>query len=364
MSASLKPKTIVHYQSFAKAFIHYLNRDYPEVESPGELQRNPHILGWLQDLAARNPPLSNRTRLAALYTMRHLFRDLGDNGYPICEKLILRQDFPPRQKCLPIPVSPEVDNLMSQELHKTDDLLSNAILLIRATGMRVGECLGLKVDSLRNMGTNQWALHVPLGKLHNERLVPMDEEACRIFERILCLSQPARANSADSGSFLLLRPNGKPFYYSLMRKYLIKSSKRAQCPPVRLHQLRHTYATMMLRAGISLPALKEILGHKDLEMTMNYVQVSQTDLQREYHQARQKMARIHAVPGFAQPTIEDEGGIGGICGRLDTIKHQLEMYRRNANNESTNHKIQPLLRRIAKLRSTLATLQESKKGPD
>lgn len=356
MSATLRPKTIVHYRAFSKAFIQYLHNNYPEIRTPGQLQRNPHILGWLQSLAERDPPLSNRTRLAALYAIRRLFYHLADNEYPICEKLILRQDFPPRHKCLPVPVSPEVDNLLCQELRKTDDLLSNAILLIRATGMRVGECIRLKVDSLRHMGANQWALHVPLGKLHNERLVPMDEEARRIFDRILCLTGPARTNAAETGSFLLLRPNGKPFYYSLMREYLIEASKRAKCEPVRLHQLRHTYATMMLRAGISLPALKEILGHRDIGMTMNYVQVSQTDLQREYHQARQKMANVHAVPKLAGPLVrKDDGGLSGICQGLDEIKHRLQMYRRQISGQIEDRKIQRLLRRLAKLRSTLAT---------
>ncbi len=53
---------------------------------------------------------------------------------------------------------------------------------------------------------------------------------------------------------------------------------------------------MMLRSGISLAALKEILGHRDIKMTMRYVQVTQADLQREYLLARQKMETIHAVP--------------------------------------------------------------------
>jgi len=50
----------------------------------------------------------------------------------------------------------------------------NAFLLIRHTGMRIGECADLSFDGLRAIGPNQWAVHVPLGKLKTERMVPVD----------------------------------------------------------------------------------------------------------------------------------------------------------------------------------------------
>jgi hypothetical protein len=47
-------------------------------------------------------------------------------------------------------------------------------------------------------------------------------------------------------------------------------------------KLRHTCATEMVRLGVSLPALMQLLGHNDIRMTLRYVQVTQQDLQREY----------------------------------------------------------------------------------
>ncbi|PYX80280.1 MAG: hypothetical protein DMG70_24280 [Acidobacteria bacterium] len=68
---------------------------------------------------------------------------------------------------------------------------------------------------------------------------------------------------------------------------------------LRPHQLRrHTFATEILRAGISLPVLKELLGHHDIRMTMVYVAVTQNDLQRQYHRARQILSRVHVLPDF------------------------------------------------------------------
>ena len=40
--------------------------------------------------------------------------------------------------------------------------------------IRISECIDLPLDCLRQVGTDEWAFHVPLGKLHTERLVPAD----------------------------------------------------------------------------------------------------------------------------------------------------------------------------------------------
>src|SRR5206468_12355384 len=54
------------------------------------------------------------------------------------------------------------------------------------------------------------------------------------------------------------------------------------------HQLRHTYATEMLRAGVTFPALMKLLGHTSADMTMQYLDVALQDLQREFRLAREK----------------------------------------------------------------------------
>jgi integrase/recombinase XerD len=48
---------------------------------------------------------------------------------------------------------------------------------------------------------------------------------------------------------------------------------------------RHTYATEMLRSGVSFPVLMKLLDHVDPAMTMRYVHIALTDLEREFQQA-------------------------------------------------------------------------------
>ena len=96
--------------------------------------------------------------------------------------------------CLPRPLTAEQDQLIQDELLRRDDWISNALLLLRHTGMRIGECLDLPLDCLRCIGQDQWAVHVPLGKLRTERLVPADDFVCGIVHRLRLLrSQDALA---------------------------------------------------------------------------------------------------------------------------------------------------------------------------
>ena len=65
-----------------------------------------------------------------------------------------------------------------------------------------------------------------------------------------------------------------------LRYYLHEVSAAAGIPTrIVPHQLRHTYASEMVRSGVTLPALMKLLGHADPEMTMRYVDVTSNDLQ-------------------------------------------------------------------------------------
>src|ERR1035441_7870823 len=103
-------------------------------------------------------------------------------------------------------LTPEQDQLIQQELLRRNDLFSNVLLLLRHTGMRIGECVDLSVDCLRTIEPNQWAIHVPLGKLKTERWVPVDSMVCQLVERIRSLRPPT---APETGRLLLSRKRGR-----------------------------------------------------------------------------------------------------------------------------------------------------------
>jgi len=111
----------------------------------------------------------------------------------------------------------------------------------------------------------------------------------------------------------------------------------------------------MLRAGVSLPALKELLGHRDIRMTMVYVQVTQTDLQREYNQARQNLARLHLMPELPVPpaVLPTTSNIPTVLQSLLATRHLLEMFRRQLTNKKPSRILARLANRLAKIAAEL-----------
>ena len=82
-----------------------------------------------------------------------------------------------------------------------------------------------------------------------------------------------------------------------LRKVLRETSAQAGITAhIVPHQLRHTYATSLLRAGVSLPALMKLLGHRCANMTLRYVEITQKDLQREFHLARLNPRHLIPLP--------------------------------------------------------------------
>jgi hypothetical protein len=82
--------------------------------------------------------------------------------------------------------------------------------------------------------------------------------------------------------------------------------------PARLvpHQLRHTYATEMIRSGVGFPALMTLLGHTSADMTMRYVNVALTDLRREFDLARSQPR--HLVPQPKTTGASLRAGLDGV----------------------------------------------------
>jgi site-specific recombinase XerD len=363
LALTLRPGTVANYRYVARRFLRYLQAAFPQVRRLSQLRRDPHLLGWFRWLCEKDPPLCNKTRGDHLLGLRRLLDDLAANGHPIQPGLIRLEDFPPRPQYLPRPLSPIDDQLVQQELlRRTDDLPANALLLTRATGIRIGECIDLALDCLWQVGPEQWALHVPLGKLHTERLVPLDEEGRRLVARLLALRALAPSAHLAKSEGLLLPRGGGYYLYQTLRRALADAAKRAGCSgQVTPHRLRHSWATEMLRLGVSLPALMQLLGHKDIRMTLRYVQVTQQDLQREFHLARQNAAQPHRLPALFVLNPTASADLPGICQALTAARHLLEMYRRQIGDEQTRRKLQRLDRRLLAVTGQLDRIAKPEK---
>jgi len=67
-------------------------------------------------------------------------------------------------------------------------------------------------------------------------------------------------------------------------------TKRASC-----HTLRHTFATQLLNAGASLEVVKELMGHRSLDMMLRYTQLYDRTKRAQYDQAMAQVEKRQGV---------------------------------------------------------------------
>jgi site-specific recombinase XerD len=65
------------------------------------------------------------------------------------------------------------------------------------------------------------------------------------------------------------------------------------------HRFRHTFASDMVRAGVSLPALMQLMGHAQVQTTLVYVQVTPLEVYQQYEYARAVAQHIRPLPGLS-----------------------------------------------------------------
>ena len=345
LCVALSSDTTRHYRGTARNFLSYLGADHPEVQRLDQLRRELHILGWMSRLHSQTPALATASYINLLIALRGICNELAwTEQLPELAHLIRREDIPRLPHRLPRPLTAEQDQLLQKEFLRRNDLGSNAFLLIRHTGMRIGECADLSSDCLRSTGPNQWAVHVPLGKLKTERMVPVDSFVCELVRRLQFFRS---LDPLPADGRLLARPRSKEALVRQLRDYL-----HQVCHALGLstrivpHQCRHSYATEMLRAGVGFPAVMKLLGHTSPEMTMRYLDVALNDLQREFEMARSKPR--HIVP---QPKIPftPRAGFDGLIDSLLAAQHVLEMFRRTLPNGTSRRHLDRLSNRLTKI---------------
>jgi integrase len=355
LTTSLSKDAFRFYYGTIRNFLNFLGAQYPHVQSLQQLRRDPHILAWFASLRSHQPSLATITYTIHLFYLRRMLEELAwTEDLPGLTRLIFRQDTPRGEHYLPRPLTADQDRSIQQELLRRDDRNSNAFLLLRHTGMRIGECADLSFDCLRLVGQDDWAIHVPLGKLKTERLVPVDAFVCKLVHRLRLLRSQ---DPLPADGFLLARPTGRDaLIYKLRRVWRnIVAAAGITCRIVP-HQLRHSFGTEMLRAGVTLPAVMKLLGHVNPEMTMRYLDVALLDLQREFNLARSQPR--HLVPATWLPASVGQPNLIGLLDSLKVAQHVLEMFRRTLPQGPDRGLLDRLANRLTKIVSEARKLQQ------
>ena len=255
--------------------------------------------------------------------------------------------FPKNIKSLPRPVEPEVDIQMQKILCETEDIYYKSILLIRRTGLRIAELMQLEFDCLEYDIKNRCSLKVPAVKLGLERRVPLDPDTIEIVKTIQMMS---KKNSKRTGAQnrLVIGANGSPPCYPLYADALTEICARLDAKKwINLHSLRHTYATSMLNAGLSLTSLMKILGHKTLVMTLVYAKITDEKVHLDHSQAIKNLNDAQVPLFITEKKVGISDSLKDLHGFLTKKVDQTE-------SAQEKKKLKGILNRLSKIKSDLA----------
>lgn len=160
------------------------------------------------------------------------------------------------------------------------------IKMLFSTGMRRSELMQLTKSDVR-LADRQIKV---LGKRQKERLIPITSH----LHETLTQYQSFREENESSEPWYFLTDHGNKLYpkyvYNLVKRYTsLVTSAEVRGP----HTLRHTFATLMLDEGADINAIKELLGHADLNATQVYTHTSIEKLKKVYGQAHPRSRTHH-----------------------------------------------------------------------
>ena len=169
------------------------------------------------------------------------------------------------------------------------------LTLLYETGMRVGEALGILLPQVQLNDMDGGYIRV-IGKGDRERIIPLIDapRTIRLLREILkTLGKVGPLFRGD------LRKGGSAgealdyttLYYHFERYLETARTKKpglfaADAEVITIHRLRHTYATQKLRDGVTLPAVRKLMGHKNLQTTLRYAETDLESIKKELVEAR------------------------------------------------------------------------------
>lgn len=287
----------------------FLGEVSPEITSLRQLERS-HIEAFLvwnrtrswRGRVARDRQVSVSVVHGTVLAVRNFLDDITLWGWADRPRtrVVFTSDVPRLPRPLPRALAPDADHALMAAVASLDDPFARcAIVLMRRAGLRIGECLDLELSCVVDYGPSGTWLRVPLGKLGTERSVPLDAETIHALDAWTAHRGVQRAHlhpkTGQAVDFLFVE-HGRRLGPWRVRQALREAAGTAKLSgadgatlTVTPHQLRHTYATELANAGMSLQALMSLLGHVTPEMTLRYATLASPTLRAAYDQAIGKL---------------------------------------------------------------------------
>ncbi|MDX9809214.1 MAG: tyrosine recombinase [Sphaerochaetaceae bacterium] len=238
------------------------------------------ITGYLSQRASLGS-LSKRTQAKNISCLKSFHRFLCDSR--------IRNDNP--VELLDVPKLPftvpkaagydQIDQLLDSIDGLGDELLAvrdRAMFeLIYSCGLRVSEACSLKIEDYRG----QEKVVRIIGKGDKERLVPLGDIAATNIENYLKHARPQLSGNHIHEKALFVGRRGASLSRALVWKRFKQYCERLGIE-AKVHTLRHSFATHLLRGGADLRSVQELLGHSDIRTTQIYTHANTDDLKNAF----------------------------------------------------------------------------------
>jgi integrase/recombinase XerC len=270
--------TLIAYEGDLNQFAAYME----EMGMQDERAINTRFIrNWVVALHYNNlKPRSIHRKVASLKAyFKHLLREKVIETSPVDGAIL-----PKLPKSLPDFVKEkEMDFLLDEVAFSADysGVRDRTIIdLFYGTGIRLSELVALEDH---NFDLSRGTVKV-LGKRNKERLVPMNQSTVRNVSEYKTIRDAAFGEIRGTSFFLT--DKGEDIYhklvYRIVNRHLRSVTTLAKKSP---HILRHTYATILLNRGADINAIKELLGHTNLNATQIYTHNTFEKLSSIYNQA-------------------------------------------------------------------------------
>jgi site-specific recombinase XerD len=272
VARGLRPLTLAAYEDALNQFSEWVRMTRSD-RSPDQVTAR-DVLEYLQhlrvergngDSAVNRAVVVLRCFYRAMVAMGHL--DHKENplrGFPLIRAV-------PRK--LPVALAPDqVSRLLDEPKSDTEiGLRDRALLaLLYGTGIRASECATLRSGQVDLV---QLTITVR-GKGGHERAIPLNPQLAEVLRTYAHVRGPALPTAPFFRS-RFGRPLSRGAIYERVRTWGQRSRIGIPLSP---HRMRHTFATHLVRAGVGLVTIRDLLGHRQITSTQIYLHVTADDL--------------------------------------------------------------------------------------
>lgn len=268
VNKNLSMNTVNAYEKDIDSYLSFMEKNY-NVNKPRDVRKE-YLKNYIDKLVRDKKAKTTERR--ALSSINSFNRYLLKEGKLENDQVFIPSS-PKVDKKIPVVLShEEIDNLLkvsnkgNTPLEKRNKCI---IEILYGSGLRISELTNLNIEDIH---LNVLRLNVT-GKGSKERIVPINSEAAKALRDYILNAMPLM--SPKDRKALFINKNGNRIsrigVYKILKELALEAGIEKEISP---HTLRHTFATHLLEGGADIMAVKELLGHEDIQTTEFYTHVS------------------------------------------------------------------------------------------